>query len=183
MEQNVLFEQKVIIVPKDMNRLGNESLDSILLNQLRQNLDGKCNQHGYVVPNTLEIVSRSMGILEHGRYTGNIVFHVQAQGRVYNPVNGTRVTGKIEKKNKMGLYIIYKDAIRILVPRDLHIGSDEFETKEPGEEVTVEIRKSRFQIQDQFILSIGVLVSDPSILPKPSVNLPMEPPLLGNVGE
>ena len=83
----------------------------------------------------------------------------------------------------MGLYIIYKDAIRILVPRDLHIGSDEFETKEPGEEVTVEIRKSRFQIQDQFILSIGVLVSDPSILPKPSVNLPMEPPLLGNVGE
>jgi len=180
MEQNVLFEQKVIIVPKDMNRFGQESLDSILLNQLRQNLDGKCNQHGYVVPNTLEIVSRSMGILEHGRYTGNIVFHVQAQGKVYNPVNGTRVTGKIEKKNKMGLYIIYNDAIRILVPRDLHIGSEAFEAKQPGEEVTVEIRKSRFQIQDLFILSIGVLVDEPGISAVPKIT--MDAPLLGEVG-
>jgi hypothetical protein len=64
-----------------------------------------------------------MGRLEHGRYTGNIVFHVQLQGKVYNPVNGTRITGKIDKKNKMGLYIIYNDAIRILIPRDLHIGN------------------------------------------------------------
>jgi hypothetical protein len=60
----------------------------------------------------------------------------------------------------MGLYIIYNDAIRILIPRDLHIGNKAFEMLEPGTEITVEIRKSRFQIQDLFILSIGILVGD-----------------------
>jgi hypothetical protein len=99
MEQSVLFEQKIALTPKDMNRMGKETIDSLLLAQLRQNLEGKCSQHGFVIQNSLEIISRSMGQLEHGRYTGNIVFHIQVQGKVYNPANGTRIRGKIDKKN------------------------------------------------------------------------------------
>jgi len=159
MEHTVVFEQKATLIPKDMNRLGKETIDSIVLNNLRKNLEGKCNQHGFVVPNSLEILSRNIGQTDHGHYTGNIIFHVQLQAKVYNPVNGTILTGTVEKKNKMGLYIIYKDAIRVLIPRDLHIGNTHFEKIEPGEEITVEIKKSRFQIQDSFILSIGVLPS------------------------
>ena len=160
MEQSVLFEQKVALTPKDMNRMGTDTINTIILEQVSKNLEGRCNQHGYVIQGSLEILSRSMGQLEHGRYTGNIIFHVQLQGRVYNPVNGTRITGKIDKKNKMGLYIIYNDAIRILVPRDLHVGNKAFESLEPGQEITIEIRKSRFQIQDLFILSLAVLVEE-----------------------
>ncbi len=85
------------------------------------------------------------------------MYHVQAQGKVFNPANGTHVRGTILKKNKMGLYLIYEEAIRILVPRDLHLGSDYFESLEPGTEIDVVIRKSRFQINDDFILSIAVL--------------------------
>jgi DNA-directed RNA polymerase subunit E'/Rpb7 len=166
MEQTVLFEQKVTLTPKDMNRMGTDSINNIILENVSKNLEGRCNQHGYIIQNSLEILSRSMGQLEHGRYTGNIVFHVQLQGKVYNPVNGTRITGKIDKKNKMGLYIIYNDAIRILIPRDLHIGNKTFEELEPGQEITVEIRKSRFQVQDLFILSIGVLISDENTIEK-----------------
>ena len=160
MEQSILFEQKVALTPKDMNRMGTDTINTIILEQVSKNLEGRCNQHGYVIQGSLEILSRSMGQLEHGRYTGNIIFHVQLQGRVYNPVNGTRITGKIDKKNKMGLYIIYNDAIRILVPRDLHVGNKAFESLEPGQEITIEIRKSRFQIQDLFILSLAVLVEE-----------------------
>ena len=158
MEQTVMFEQKVALTPRDMNRVGAMKLDDILLEHLREKLEGRCSVHGYVLRDTLEILSRSMGILEHGRYTGNVIYHVQAQGKVFNPANGTRITGTILKKNKMGLYLIYQDAIRILVPRDLHLGNDAFEALEPGTEITVEIRKSRFQIHDDFILSIAVLV-------------------------
>ncbi len=159
MEQTVIFEQKLTLSPKDMNLLGEKTIDAILLSHLQQQLERRCSRHGYVIPGTLEILSRSMGTLEHGRYTGNIIFYIQVQGKVYNPVNGTRITGTIEKKNKMGLYMIYKDAIRVLVPRDLHLGSDAYEELEVGQGITVEIRKSRFQIQDPFILSIGVLLN------------------------
>lgn len=159
MEQTVLFEEKIHLSPKDMNRVAKQSIDSIILDYLRSKLGNRCSQHGFVNPESLKVLSRSMGLIENGRYTGNIVYHVQAEGTVLNPANGTRITGTILKKNKMGLYIVYKDAIRILIPRDLHIGNEEFEQLETGDTIEVEIRKSRFQILDQFILSVGVFIT------------------------
>jgi hypothetical protein len=158
MEQTVLFEEKIHLSPKDMNRVAKQSVDTIILDYLRTKLGNRCSQHGFVNPESLKVLSRSMGMIENGRYTGNIVYHVQAEGSVLNPANGTRVTGTILKKNKMGLYIVYKDAIRILVPRDLHLGNEEFDQLEVGDTIEVEIRKSRFQIHDQFILSVGIFV-------------------------
>jgi DNA-directed RNA polymerase subunit E'/Rpb7 len=172
MEQTVLFEQKIHLSPKDLNRVAKESVDSILLHHLQEKLENKCSQHGFVIPGSLEILSRSMGQLENGTYTGNIIYHVQTQGRVYNPANGTRVTGTVLRRNKMGLYVIYKDAIRILVPRDLHIGNQEFEAIEPDQSITIEIRKSRFQIHDPFILSIGIYIGPGTEQP---ATIPSEP--------
>lgn len=158
MEQTVLFEEKIYLLPKDMNRVAKQSIDEIILEYLRIKLGNQCSQHGFVNPESLKVLSRSMGMIENGRFTGNIVYHVQAEGSVFNPANGTRITGTILKKNKMGIYIVYQDAIRILIPRDLHLGNEEFESLETGDTIEVEIRKSRFQIHDKFILSVGVFV-------------------------
>lgn len=156
MEYLVVFEEKIALKPKDMNKMyESASIDNKILQNLRDSLERKCSSHGYVIPETLKLLSRSNGILENGSYTGNIIFHVQAQGRVYNPGNGSMIEGKIIKKNNMGLYVIYKDAIRILVPRDLHIGDEDYDSVQIGETIKIEIRKSRFQINDAFILSVG----------------------------
>ena len=174
MEQTVLFEEKIHLSPKDMNRVAKQTIDSIILDYLRSKLGNKCSQHGFVNPESLKVLSRSMGLIENGRYTGNIVYHVQAEGSVLNPANGTRITGTILKKNKMGLYIVYKDAIRILIPRDLHLGNEEFEQLEAGDTIEVEIRKSRFQILDQFILSVAVFIkrTEAAALPVEAVPVP-----------
>jgi hypothetical protein len=47
----------------------------------------------------------------------------------------------------------------VIIPRDLHIGDDSFESVEIGEVVKVEIKKSRFQVNDPYILSVGVFRS------------------------
>jgi DNA-directed RNA polymerase subunit E'/Rpb7 len=159
MEQTAIFEDKVSFSPKDMNKVGEQTIDSILLGHLKKKLEGKCSTHGFVIPESVQLLSRSMGQLENGRFTGNIIYYVQAQGNVYAPYNGMIVRGNVLKKNKMGLYIIYRDSIRILIPRDLHIGNELFESIQVAEEVEVELRKSRFQINDPFILSVGILKS------------------------
>lgn len=158
MEHLAIFEEKIALTPSDLNKLASQPLDAILLSHLRNKLEGKCSSHGFVLPRSLELLSRSMGHIENGRYTGNVVFHIQAQGKVYNPSNGTKLTAEVLKKNKMGLYVVYEDAIRILIPRDLHLGNDEFESVEAGERINIEIRKSRFQINDTFILSVGIFL-------------------------
>ena len=159
MEQTAIFEEKVSFTPKDMNRVVNQSIDSILLEHVQKKLEGKCSSHGFVIPKSISLLSRSMGHLENGRFTGNVIYYVQVQGNVYAPYNGMLINGIVLKKNKMGLYMIYNDSIRIIIPRDLHIGNDLFESIQTGEEIEVELRKSRFQINDPFILSVGVLKS------------------------
>ena len=155
MEHVALFEERVALTPRDM-RAKITSIDKIILDKLSLRLENRCSRHGFVVPETLKILSRSMGYAEKGRFTGDLVFHLQAEGKVLNPPSGFIVEGVVIRKNKMGMYVSYEDAIRIILPRDLHIGDEVFEAVEVGDQVRVEIQKSRFQVNDPYILSVGL---------------------------
>jgi DNA-directed RNA polymerase subunit E'/Rpb7 len=154
MEQLAIFEEKVILTPGDL-RPEIESFDDILLGKLKGTLEGKCSKHGYVIPNSLELLSRSMGAAEKGHFTSDFLYYMKVQGKVYNPPDGLEVEGEVVRKNKMGLYVIINNAIRIMIPRDLHIGNEDFDAIQIGDVVRVEIKKSRFQVNDTHILSIG----------------------------
>jgi hypothetical protein len=99
-----------------------------------------------------------MGSAEKGRFTSDFLYYLKVLGKVYNPPDGLQVEGEVIRKNKMGLYVIIKDAIRIMVPRDLHIGNEEFDSIEIGDKIIIEIKESRFQVNDTHILSIGEFV-------------------------
>ena len=155
MEHTAVFEEKVSLTPRDL-RGQITTIDALLEEKCKMRLEGHCSRHGFVVPDSVKILSRSMGSVERGRFTGNIIFHVQAEGSVLNPPDGIVIDGTVIRKNKMGLYVNYKDAVRVIIPRDINIGNDEFETVEVGQTVSVEIKKSRFQINDEYILSVGL---------------------------
>ena len=154
MEQMAVFEDKVMLTPADLSR-EITSFDDILLQKLKSSLEGKCSRHGYVLPDTLELLSRSMGSAEKGRFTSDFLYYIKAQGKVLNPPDGFQIEGEVARKNKMGLYVIINNAIRIMIPRDLHIGNEDFDAIQIGDVVRVEIKKSRFQVNDTHILSIG----------------------------
>ena len=158
MEYTAVFEEAVSLTPRDL-RSPIKSLDAVLEGKLRSRLEGKCSRHGFVLSDSVRVLSRSMGTVDRGRFTGNVLFHVQAEGKVLNPSDKTILDGEVIRKNKMGLYLNYKDAIRIIIPRDANIGKDDFEEVEMGETITVEIKKSRFQVNDPYILSVGLFLS------------------------
>ena len=83
MEQTVVFEQKVFLTPKDMNKMATTNLDEILLEHLRDSLENKCSQHGFVIPGTLELISRSMGQLDNGRFTAQPTNHLLVQDKSF----------------------------------------------------------------------------------------------------
>ncbi len=154
MEQIAVFEEKVVLNPLDFHE-NITNFDGLLLKKLKTQLEGRCSKHGYVVSDSLSILSRSLGYAEKGRFTSDFLYHVKAQGRVLNPPEGLRLEGDVLRKNKMGMYVIVNNAISIMIPRDLHIGNAEFDEVEIGDRIMIEIKKSRFQVNDQLILSIG----------------------------
>ena len=154
MEQLAVFQEKVVISPIDLHS-DVESFDDILMVKLKKQLEGKCSKHGFVIPGSLEMLSRSMGICEKGRATADFIYFVKAQGKVYNPPDGTIVVGEVSLKNKMGCYVVVDNAVRIMIPRDLHIGNEEFENISVGDRIRVDIKKSQVRVNATHILSIG----------------------------
>ena len=155
MESDALFQEKVYLTPKDLS--GEiTSIDAILLEKVKERLEQRCSPHGYVLSGSLELLTRSAGMVDSGRFSGDWAFLVKAKGRVLHPPEGSVVDVEILKSNKMGIYAVYENAIRLMVPRDLHIGDVEFEELKVGERIRVEIQKSRFQLRDPFIVSVGL---------------------------
>ena len=154
MEQIAIFEEKIALNP---NELRNDitSFDTLLMEKLTKQIEGKSSGHGYVIPGSLSLLSRSLGYSEKGRFTSDFLYYIKAQGKVYNPPDGTIVEGEVVRKSKAGLYVIIEDAVHIMILRDLHIGSEEFDSIELGESIRIEIKKSRFQVNDPHIMSIG----------------------------
>jgi DNA-directed RNA polymerase subunit E'/Rpb7 len=162
MEQDAIFEEKVSLSAKDMS--GEIlSFDDILIRKMRKQIEGKCTKHGFLIPGSLKLLSRSYGYMEKGTFTADSLYYMKAQGRVYNPPNGTVVEGVVMRKSKAGLYIIIENAVHVMVVRDLHIGNREFDAVELGDTIRVEIKKSRFQINDPHILSIGQFLTVVSV--------------------
>ena len=155
METEAFFQEKVYLTPKDL-RNEIQSVDAMLLNKLKERLEQRCSPHGYVLPGTLELLTRSTGMVDSGRFSGEWAFLVKAKGRVLHPPEGSVVEVEVLKSNKMGIYAVYENAIRIMVPRDLHLGDEEFDQVQVGENIRVEIQKSRFQLKDEFIVSVGI---------------------------
>ena len=155
METEAFFQEKVYLTPKDL-RNDIESVDDILLDKLKERLEQRCSPNGYVLPGTLEILTRSTGMVDSGRFSGDWAFLVKAKGRVLHPPEGTMVEVEVLKSNKMGIYAVYENAIRLMVPRDLHLGDEEFDNLKVGDRINVEIQKSRFQLRDPFIVSVGI---------------------------
>ena len=158
MEHTAVFEEQVSLTPKDMrNKI--PSIEALVQEKLQARLEGRCSRHGFVLPGSIRMLSRCIGSMEKGRFTGSFIYHIQAEGNVLNPPDGVVIEGEVIRKNKMGMYVSYQDAIRVIIPRDLHIGDEAFEAVEIGEKVEIEIKKSRFQVNDPYILSVGTFRS------------------------
>jgi DNA-directed RNA polymerase subunit E'/Rpb7 len=158
MESTAFFEKKISLTPSDFNEVKTTPIEEILLRKARESVENKCSEQGFVLPGSLQLLSRSMGYFESARFTGEAIYYVKLEGKVVYPVEGVQVLGKVIRKNKMGLYINYNDAIRIQVPRDLHLNEPEFEEVQIGDSVYVELKRSKFAIHDTYILASGLFL-------------------------
>ncbi len=162
METTAFFEKKVNLTPKDLNKVKGTTIEELILEKAKKSIENKCSEQGFVLPGSVTLLSRSMGYFEAARFTGDAVYYAKLQGQVIYPADGIKVIGQVIRKNKMGLYVNYKDAIRIQVPRDLHLGNEDYEAVQIGDMVEIEIKRSKFQINDEFILASGLFLSNQS---------------------
>jgi DNA-directed RNA polymerase subunit E'/Rpb7 len=161
MYHTVYLDQRIAITPAEINMISSpDSVKEILTTKLKEKFESKCTANGFVRPDSIEILARSMGVAENGRFTGNLLYDCKIKCDVLYPTAGSELPVMIIKVRKMGAYGHYDDAIRVLLPRDMHVGNKEFDEIKEGDVVRVRLERSRFQANDPFIMAVGTLLSE-----------------------
>ena len=145
-----------------------ENIQSSLLLQLKQNYEGKCIPEGFIQPNSITIVNYSLGRTNYIK--GGVDYDVTFQGDVCMPHIGQRFKAPVRLRTKIGIHA-ETPPIKVLIPRDLHLGSTDFEEVKLEDDIEFEVVGSQFKQEDENIIVVGRLLS--------KVAAPVEAPLLG----
>ena len=141
-------------------------MQSSLLAQLKMNFEGRCSPEGYIQPNSITIVDYSLGRTNYIK--GGVDYDVKFQADVCMPHTGQKFKAPVTVRSKVGIHA-ETPPIKVLVPRDLHIGNEEFEGVKVGEEIEFEVIGAQFKQQDKDIVVVAKLLSKVA----PPVALPL----------
>ena len=130
------------------------NIESSLLAQLRMKYEGKCTPEGFVQPGSIVIVEHSLGRANIIR--GGLDYNVKFQCDICMPHPGQVFRVPVTIKSKIGVHA-EKNPIKILLPRDLHLGVSEFEDLKEGQDIEFEVVGTRFQQGDDSIIVLGKL--------------------------
>lgn len=152
------------------SRFLQKNIQSSLLSQLKLTYEGKCLTEGYIQNESITILNYSLGRVNYIK--GGVDFDVTFQADICMPHTGQRFKAPVTLKSKVGIHA-KTPPIEVLIPRDLHIGNDDFENIKVEDQIEFEVIGSQYKQGDETIVVVGRLVS--------KVQLPVEMPL--NVAE
>ena len=152
-----LFERRELTKKVNIHaRFLQQNIQTSLLAQLKHQFQGKCMAEGYIQKDSLTIVKYSLG--RPNMLTGGVDYHVSFQADICMPHAGQRFKVPITLRSKIGLHA-ETTPLKILIPRDLHIGSAAFESVKEGEQVEFEVVGTpQFKQGDEYIIVVGKLV-------------------------
>lgn len=152
-----LFERRELVrnVHVDAKSL-TRNVTAGLLAQLRNKFEGVCLPEGYVERKSITIVDYSLG--RTNLIKGGVDYQVRFHADVCMPHPGQLFRGTVSLRSKIGLHVELLP-MKVLLPRDLHIGNGDFESVTEKQEVEFEVVGAKFQQGDESIVVLAKLRS------------------------
>lgn len=152
-----LFERreltkKVHIHSKFLQR----NMEASILAQLKMNYEGLCSAEGYIERNSITLLDYSLGRTNYIR--GGVDYDVRFQADVCLPHPGQRFKAVVKVRSKVGIHA-ETPPIKVLIPRDLHMGNEDFNKAELESEIEFEVVGSQFKQKDVEIIIVGKLLT------------------------
>ena len=168
-----LFERRQLVKNVHIHsKFLQKNIQSSILAQLRTMYEGKCIPEGYIHRNSITIVNYSLGRVNYIR--GGVDYDVAFQADVCMPHVGQRFRVPVTLRSKVGIHA-ETPPIKVLIPRDLHLGNEEFENVKADDDIEFEVIGAQFKQEDTSIVVVGKLLS--------KVSGPVEEPLLSTSTE
>lgn len=149
-------------------------LKSLIFNRVSKSIEGKCHEHGYVIPGSVKLLNYGVPKATLGTFTGDMVSRVSVRASVFRPAEDSEIDTLVLQHNKAGIYVRIAGVLQLRLPRDYHITPPEdrhskrmtagatihdFESVRVGDKIRVRILRTRFQLNDTAITGVGELMS------------------------
>jgi DNA-directed RNA polymerase subunit E'/Rpb7 len=150
-----LFERRELVrnIHLDAKFL-QRNIDASLIAQLRMKYEGICVAEGYIQRQSIVIVEHSLG--RTNLIKGGLDYTVRFQADLCMPHPGQVFRAPVTLKSKIGLNADITP-LKVLLPRDLHIGNNTFDDIQEKQEIEFEVVGARFQQGDDSIVVLGKL--------------------------
>lgn len=139
----------------------NNGIDDTLLFKLKEEIEGKCIKEGFAMPNSVEIVNRSLGEVQLSHFNGSMLYHCNFVVKVCNPNEGDVIQARVTNVNKMGVLAVAGEGdpapLNILLPAQYHLNNEDFHRIQPGDTANIKIVGKRFDSGEQQISIIGIV--------------------------
>ena len=180
-----LFERRVLTKKVNIHaKFIQKNIQASLLSQLKVKFQGRCLAEGYLQRDSITIIAYSLGRLNYLR--GGADYDVTFQADICMPHVGQVFKAPVSLRSKIGIHAEL-EPLRILIPRDLHIGNELFEKVEVNDEVEFEVVGTQFKQGDEDVIVVGKLLGqlvEPQVLGDPIEPLAAAaPPAPGGPGE
>jgi DNA-directed RNA polymerase subunit E'/Rpb7 len=129
-----------------------KNVNTSLLAQLKHKYEGVCAPEGYIQRDSITILDYSLGRMNLIR--GGLDYSVRFQADVCMPHPGQVFRAPVSLKSKIGIHVDLSP-MKVLLPRDLHIGNGDFEDVQEKQEVEFEIIGAKFQPRDTDIVVLA----------------------------
>ena len=151
-----MFERRelvrVVTVPsKHLQR----NIQSSILMYLKSHVEGRCGVEGYVQPKTSVIIDYSLGRLNSMKM--GVMYRVRFQADICFPHKGQILRAPVTLRSKIGVHA-ETSPLRVLLPRDLHIGNTDFEQIVEKDEVEFEVLGAEFKQNDEQMFVLARLI-------------------------
>ena len=151
-----LFERRELTKKvKIHSKFIQRNIQASLLAQLKMQYQGRCSAEGYINKDSLTIINYSLGRVDYLK--GGVNYDVTIQADVCLPHPGQKLKAPVTLRSKIGVHA-ETGPIKVLIPRDLHIGNEQFDAISPEEEVEFEVIGSQFKQGDEYIIIVGKLI-------------------------
>jgi DNA-directed RNA polymerase subunit E'/Rpb7 len=142
----------------------NSKIGDTILQKIKKDVEKKCIKAGYVMPDSVKIISRSLGSINNSNFTSVITYNVIYQASICNPGVGTEIKCYVASidKSQIVCYIYGIDIspMEIYLHKNHHVGNVEFVNLKVNDKVLVKILASKFNFGDEQIIAIGQFVSN-----------------------
>lgn len=168
---NSVFVDKICLNPKEIS----SKFRDVIELKIKSSNEGKCTKHGFIKPNSVEILKISPGNTRMVSLNGDVIYNVQYTADVCNPCIGTILKVVITNINKFGILaeasipgmdesgnIVKIPVVEVIITK--HgvgiTGSVALERLTIGNQINVEVLGKKYELNDKKICAVGRVVED-----------------------